>query len=616
MRLRRDYLTWVLALACVGASAIAATGQTVERRIERVRDAIPPPVAVEGESGETTTLQKLMADLHVPGVSVAVIHNGKIDWARGFGVTHLGGPNVTPDTPFQAASISKPITAFAVMQLVQSGRLKLDTNVNEYLKNWKILDNEFTAQSNVTLRELLSHTAGINVEGFGGYDAGEPLPTLLQMLNGQPPANNAPIRVDTVPGTKQRYAGGGYVILRQMLEDITGQPFPQLMRDRVLSPIGMSHSAFEQPLTSPHLTEAAMPANNDGRTLRHGPRIYPELAPDGLWTTASDLARYAIEVQRSLAGRPGSLLTPATAHLMLTPVLNHFALGLIIGDDDRHPYFMHTGGNIGYIGNLVVFNRGEGAVVLTNGTQGYAISIDLIRSIAQEYDWPDLKPVKRRTVAIDPKTLQGFVGAYQSSPDIFYVVTHAGSRLFIHTSGGARESMLPMAQHRFFLRGDHHWSFDPRDDEVEVSFETDPSGQATELTLSENGTTPAGTAKRLSEDAANPLIKQMAELEKRYAAQAPPPGEEAGLRRMVSEMAAGKPDYGSMTSKVANQVRPITALNQQIFSALGAVVSTSFKEMSASGIDTYHVVFEHGDGDFEISLDNHGKIRHALYYQE
>jgi hypothetical protein len=136
------------------------------------------------------------------------------------------------------------------------------------------------------------------------------------------------------------------------------------------------------------------------------------------------------------------------------------------------------------------------------------------------------------------------------------------------------------------------------------------------LALFENGTTPAGTAKRLSEDAADPLIKQMAELEKRYAAQAPPPGEETALRRMISEMAAGKPDYDTMTPIVANQVRPIMALNRQIFSALGAVVSTSFKEMSARGIDTYHVVFDRGDGDFEISLDNDGKIQHALYYQE
>ena len=228
------------------SAALTPADPAVERRIKHVTEDIPPALIIDGEPVTHTTLSQQMAALHVPGVSVAVIHKGKLEWARGFGVARAGGSPVTPNTLFQAASISKPITALAVLRLVNSGKLKLDTDVNEYLKSWRIPDSEFTAKTKVTLRELLSHTAGITVPGFGGYLAGEPLPTLLQTLNGELPANNPPIRVDTIPHTVWRYAGGGYVILRQILEDATGFPFcggPAGFT--VLSPpIGMMHSTF------------------------------------------------------------------------------------------------------------------------------------------------------------------------------------------------------------------------------------------------------------------------------------------------------------------------------------------------------------------------------------
>ena len=244
--------------------ASAAT-PAVERRIKHVTEDIPPALIIDGEPVTHTTLSQQMAALHVPGVSVAVIHKGKLEWARGFGVARAGGSPVTPHTLFQAASISKPITALAVLRLVDSGKLNLDTDVNEYLKSWRIPDSEFTAKAKVTLRELLSHTAGITVPGFGGYLSGEPLPTLLQTLNGELPANNPPIRVDAVPHTVWRYAGGGYVILRQILEDATGFPFAKLLQDSVLSPIGMVNSTFEQPLADLALAGAAVPHDQIGR---------------------------------------------------------------------------------------------------------------------------------------------------------------------------------------------------------------------------------------------------------------------------------------------------------------------------------------------------------------
>ena len=270
----------------------------LEQRIQRIQDGLLPAVLIKGEPVQSSKLADRMAALHVPGVSIAVIHDGAIEWARGFGVMKLGGSPVTPETLFQAASISKPVAALAALRLVQSGKLDLDADVNRYLQSWKVPDNEFTAKNKVTLRELLTHTAGMTVHGFAGYASGAPGPTLLQVLNGEKPANSPAIRVDTTPGTKWAYSGGGYVIVQQMLADVTGRPFPKLMREMVLGPIGMTRSTYEQPLPAARLAEAATPYRQDGTPVPGGPHTYPEMAPAGLWTTPSDLARYAMEVQK------------------------------------------------------------------------------------------------------------------------------------------------------------------------------------------------------------------------------------------------------------------------------------------------------------------------------
>lgn len=586
--------------------------------MENIRDRIPPAIIVMGEPIHHTTLLERMAALHVPGVSVAVIHDGRLEWARGFGVTQVGGPAVDDKTLFQAASISKPVTALAVLQLVQSGILNLDTDVNTYLKSWKIPDSELTASHKVTVRELLSHTAGVTVDGFGGYSSTDPLPTILQTLDGLPPANNLPIRVDQIPGSQWRYAGGGYVILRLLLEELTGQSFDHLMQEKVLGPIGMAHSRFEQPLSPEHLAHAAIPANEDGKALKLGPRIYPELAPDGLWTTASDLARYAIEVQRSLAGQPGSLLSAPTARLMLTPALNHWGLGPIVGDDERHPYFTHSGGNVGFVSILVAYNQGDGAVILTNGSGfgAYSLAIDLIRSIAQEYKWPDFKPVHHRTVRLSPDLLDQNAGVYQTSPDACIVVTREASKLSVHATGERKILLLPLAKNRFVEAEATPQTFLPRADETYVSFKAGADGSASEIDLFMNGVTPTVSGKRLSAVEAAPVEKRMAMLEKRFEAQQPAPESERALRRLLNELVAGKPDYDRMTPEIAKAVSSVVTLDQQLLSALGPVGSMSFRRVAPDGVDTFHIVFQNGEADFEISVNEEGKIQHALYFPD
>src|SRR5262245_5289427 len=290
------------ALTLCFATTSAAAPPTPEDRARQVQGLVPP-VLVKGEAPKLQPLAARMAQLEVPGVSIAVIHQGRIDWARGFGVTRAGGAAVTEKSLFQAASISKPVFALAVLHQVDAGKLDLDTNVNEYLKGWKLPENDFTRQKPVTLRGALTHSAGLTVHGFPGYAADAKLPSVTQILDGTPPANTQAIRVDMLPGSQWRYSGGGYVLSQQVLADVTGVPLPKLLRDTVLAPLGMTLSTYEQPLPAARLAEVAMPHNGEGQPLPEGPHVYPELAAAGLWTTPSDLARYALGVQAALAGK-------------------------------------------------------------------------------------------------------------------------------------------------------------------------------------------------------------------------------------------------------------------------------------------------------------------------
>lgn len=472
--LRRLHAAALVALA--GVAVAAQTPASLERRIDRIQNGLLRGVVIKGEPAPARKLVDEMAAWHVPGVSIAMIHGGKIEWARGFGVTSFGGALVTPDTLFQAASISKPVAAVAALRLVEAGKINLGSNINQYLKSWKVPDNTFTGQTKVTMRELLTHTAGLTVHGFAGYAAGEPVPTLLEVLNGKRPANSDPIRVDVKPGTLWRYSGGGYVVAQQLLQDLTGEPFPKLMRDGVLVPIGMAHSTYEQPLPKSRMAEIAVPYRGDGKPVEGGPHIYPEMAPAGLWTTPSDLARYALEVQRSLAGTSNRVLSKAMVQQMLTPGMNDWGLGPQLGGKPGHRYFTHGGANEGYRCQLVAYNEGDGVVVMTNGDGGGQLAMEIVRSVAHEYGWPDFQPESHTIAKVDSKIFDAYAGRYQSQLGVF-TVTHEGDRLFAELTGQPKVRLYPEGDREFFLT----------EVEATVMFDVDSQGKATQLTLRQNG---------------------------------------------------------------------------------------------------------------------------------
>ena len=451
-----------------------------DKRIAQVESCLQPPIVIAGEPKTCATLSQKMVELHVPGVSIAVVHNGAVEWVKGYGVKDLAGHTVTPETLFQAGSISKPLAAMAALHQVQLGKLTLDGDVNQQLKSWKIPPSPAAPGATVTLRQLLTHTAGFTVHGFPGYAAGEPVPSLVEVLDGTKPANTPAIRLESVPGSKWNYSGGGYTVMQQLAIDVTGQPFATMVQDTELVPIGMIHSTYEQPLPEPMRATAAEPFTSDGKPVPGGAHTYPERAAAGLWTTSTDLARYMIENQKSLLGKSNHVLSPTMTREMMTPGKGSWGLGLEIGGAAANPYFSHSGVNVGFECLFVGYEKGgEGAVVMTNAQGGSRLATALISAVAAVYGWPDFQPVVRTLVPLSPSVLSRYVGTYVPAPQFSLAVTLEDDRLMLQATGQEKVMLLPESDTKFFIRVAN----------AEFEFVVDQEGRITRLLIHDGGQT-------------------------------------------------------------------------------------------------------------------------------
>ena len=373
-------------LACAPAPDRSAPEGGADRSAQAlVESSLMPAVTVAGEPVERSSLADRMAELGVPGVSVAVLVDGEIAWARGYGLADVeSGRPVTPNTLFQAASISKPVAALAALRLVESGRVDLDGDVNTWLTSWQVPENEFTAQMPVTLRGLLTHRAGLTVWGFPGYGPDEDAPDGPGVLDGY--GNTDPVRVYKAPGESWRYSGGGYTVMQQLVADIHGAPFAEVMRAEVLGPIGMVRSTYEQPIPAARRDDVATGYRPDDQRIPGGWHTYPEQAAAGLWTTPSELALYAREVQRAWRGESTRVLGQALAREMLTPDADDWGLGPAISADGER--FRHGGSNQGFRCTFAAYIDGDdGVFVMTNSDSGGALAAEIAITVAHAYGW-------------------------------------------------------------------------------------------------------------------------------------------------------------------------------------------------------------------------------------
>lgn len=421
-----------LALLALSEPAIAETAADAAH-IRDIENELQPSIIVTNRPSQVMTLAQGMALLHVPGVSIAFFENGHIVWTKTYGYADASKKTpVTATTMFQAGSISKPVSAMAAMRLVQDGKLNLDEDVNARLKSWRVPDNALDATDKVTLRRLLSHTAGLTVHGFEGYVRGKPLPTLPQILSGAAPANSAPIFVVTKPGSAWSYSGGGYVVAELLMQETTGMPFATLMQKTVLGPVGMTHSTYEQPLPEALWPKASLAHVGPGVPTEGGWNVYPEQTAAGLWTTPSDLATLMIEVQNELAGTSHKVLNQKTAETMLTPVMANYGLGWGVNPDGR---IGHDGQNVGFNDSLIAYRSGtrQGVAIMTNSNGGALLEQKILRAVAKTYGWSAYQAEEREAATVDPTALALLTGVYDVAGLTKITFTSTGDRFFVAT---------------------------------------------------------------------------------------------------------------------------------------------------------------------------------------
>jgi CubicO group peptidase (beta-lactamase class C family) len=395
------------------------------------------------------TVTTLMAKRHIPGLSVAIVQDGAIVRVQAYGVIDLESKQpAATSTLFQAGSVSKPVAALGALALVEAGKISLDTDVNGFLKTWQVPENEFTEVNKVTLRRLLSHSAGITVHGFPGYAIDAQIPSLIQVFNGEKPANTAAIRVDVAPGLKWRYSGGGYLVMQQMVLDVTGQPFPEFMRKTILEPFGMLASTYEQPLPAANAALAATGYYNAKKAVPGRWHVYPELTAAGLWTTPSDLARFVIGIQDAWTGHGAKVISQTTVQEMLTRQKGNWGLGLQITGQGKTQFFSHGGRNEGFDTNLVgYFETGQGAVIMINANDNSKTLTKIFEAIAEVYHWPEYprttpaKAIEDKEPAVTAQIKKIFEDAQQGKCDVDLYTPELGKLLGQALAGDMQEQI-------------------------------------------------------------------------------------------------------------------------------------------------------------------------------
>jgi len=461
----------------------------VETRIKLVKKNLCAEIQVEGEPN--WTLEERMKFYHVHGVSIAVIKNYKIDWARGFGWADSGERRpVKTSTLFQAGSMSKSLNAIGVLKLVQRGKLRLYEDIDKFITTWKFPYDSVSRGKIITIANLLSHTAGLTVHGFPGYEIGHTIPTLQQILDGVPPANTPAVRSAFEPSLKGQYSGGGTIISQLIIQDAAGMFYDKFMQENVLRPLDMAHSFFTQPPPTNKQKRLATGYYADGKEVIGKYHIYPEQAAAGLWTTPTDMAKYIIETQLSLQGKSNKVLSQAMTKLMLIPYKNRtFALGVFIDTIGEQIYFSHGGSDKGFIGRYFgSVDGGNGVVVMTN-TDDIPIVNEIINSVAVVYKWKGFyRPfMTLKKKILDDVVLGSYAGQYKNTaksegqfnlePGSIFTITKAGHHLKAQTGNEQAIDIYPETDSVFF----------PKTSDTDIQFIKDDNGVVCKLIVHQNG---------------------------------------------------------------------------------------------------------------------------------
>jgi CubicO group peptidase (beta-lactamase class C family) len=424
---------------CITIFLTSTLSQPKDSLITKVENGLLPVVLIKGEA--PFNLQERMYYYNVPGISITVIKDYKIEWTKQYGVmdSELQNP-VNDETLFSAGSLSKGVAALTVLSLVQEGKIDLNGDINKQLISWKIPENEFTKQGTVTPMLLMNHSGGAMFSPGVGY-LPDNFPTNLQVLNGESPSQTKAVVIDKIPGTEYLYSNAGYAILQQLIVDVSGKSYPEYAKEKIFEALDMQHATLFQPLSEELIKSTAAGHMNNGLPFS-GKRYYIQpAAAGGLWTNSSDYAKFVIELQKSYAGRSDKIISSALAKEMLSPhVSKQYGLGVFMREiNGEINYFGHMGDNKGFFAGFVSHLRdGYGAVVFTNSQNGANLISEITNGVAKVYDWKLYLPEEYKVVAIDDMMMDQYCGRYSIGSDDYFEVKKQQDKLFINQFDNAQ----------------------------------------------------------------------------------------------------------------------------------------------------------------------------------
>ncbi len=388
------------------------TASDAQVRKKQVTDGILPYMVFEGETKPVSVATRMNMS-KTPAFSVAVIHNGKLDWSQAWGKLQEDGGNADCDSLFQAGSLAKPVTLMAALRMKASGLVDFDQDIETYFSSYRLPEGQQSKSNPITLRNLLSHSAGIVRGGYAGYANNEAMPTDEQIVRGEAPSNSRKVEVVNKPGESLAYSGGGYTLIEIALQDELNRPFELIMRDWLLAPIGMKQADFTVPLPLSKHSHTARGHEIDGSVIAGGWNNYPEQAAAGLWATATDLAMFLLELHKGYHGKSDVFTQASIEDILSTPIANHAYGFRLINDGNGQVFMTHYGGTVGYRAGITLNLRtGNGAVFLANSDNGSNLGEEFFSAVARAYEWPVFREKIIKRVKHSPEFLKSLTGTY------------------------------------------------------------------------------------------------------------------------------------------------------------------------------------------------------------
>ena len=426
-------------LILLGSSGCDTAESLLQKKIKAVENGLLESVTIEGQPLKTFSLEERMLYYRVPGLMLLVFNRHGVEWTKAYGFCRQGMDSpITDITLFQVGELSQPLTALAVMRLIEKKEIEPNRDVNEYLQGWKIPLNRLTRENPVSIRHLLSHTAGFPYPVISTIQPGDPIPTPLDILMGRAPAKNAPLEVRFKPGSEVGISAAGYAVVQKVLEDLTQTSFSEFMAQTVFAPLNLLHSSFSSEPSDSLSLETAAGHLRTGEPLEKDRTIQPVPASSGLWTSAEDLATFILSLVKTAKGEDPVLVSPLSARMILTPVAANMSMGLNVDDRGDSLNLNRWGKTDGFSSYLIYYpERGQGAVVLTNSDNGHYLIEEILRSLSSIYEWPHLKPQEKKLFRLEPEIYARYVGRYEINPDYILDVRHEDYNLIIQPTGQA-----------------------------------------------------------------------------------------------------------------------------------------------------------------------------------